>query len=181
MKNDDKKFLDIVIRYAILIVVSAIGVKIFHTLFFPLTIYPSYWAIDLLYSPILFGDTIFVGREAIQIIGACIAGSAYMFLLILNLATPKIKAKTRIKLGLFSFGIFFLVNLFRIILLSYMFLEDFNNFEFFHEMFWYMGSTLFVVIIWFAGIKKYKAHKIPFYSDLKFMAKKSIFGKYIKK
>lgn len=181
MKKEDKGFLDIIIRYLILVGISIVGIGIFYKLFLPITLYPSYWAIDLFYSPILYGDTIFVGIESIQIIGACVAGSAYLFLLILNLATPKVKAMTRLKLTLFSFGTFLLINLLRIILLSYMFLGNSGNFEFFHELFWYLGSTLFVVVIWFVGVNHYKIYEIPFYSDLKFMAKKSVFGKYFKK
>jgi len=181
MKKDDKKFLDIVIRYLLLIGLSAIGIKVFYYLFFPLTIYPSYWAIDLFYSPIMSGDKIFIGKETIEIIGACVAGSAYLFLLMLNFATPKIKLKKRFKLILFGFGAFLTINLIRIILLSYLFLEKFSEFDLFHKLFWYAGSTIFVVLIWFIGIRKYKIYEIPFYSDLKFMIKKSIFKKYCKK
>lgn len=177
MKRNNKRFLGIIIRYLLLLAISAIGIKIFYYLFLPITIYPSYWAIDLFYSPILYGDTIFIGKESIQIIGACVAGSAYLFLLVLNLATPKIKINQRLKLILFSFGSFLLINLLRIILLSYLFLGRIDNFEFFHELFWYAGSTLFVVGIWFIGIRKYKIYEIPFYSDLKFMISESIFGK----
>lgn len=174
--KDNSRFVDIVIRYLVLVGISAVGIKVFYYLFLPLTLYPSYWAVDLFYSPILFGDTIFVGREAIQIIGACVAGSAYLFLLMLNLATPHIKIVKRIKLIFFTFLTFLLINLFRIILLSYMFLDEFSNFAFFHEMFWYLGSTLFVVAIWFVGVRHYNVVDIPFYSDLKFMISKSIFG-----
>jgi len=181
MKSDNKRFLDIVLRYLFLVLVSLIGIKLFHYLFFPLTIYPSYWALNIFYSPILLGDKIFIGTETIEIIGACVAGSAYLFLLMLNFATPKIKMEKRLKLILFSFGTFLIINLIRIILLAHLFLDKFSSFEFFHQMFWYLGSTVFVVGIWFFGVLHYKIYEIPFYSDLKFMISRSLFKKYFKK
>lgn len=181
MKRDDKNFLDIGIRYVALLFLSIFGVGIFYKLFLKLTIYPTYWMLNLFYLPVLGVDTIYIGYKTIEIIGACIAGSAYLFLLILNLSTSDIEIKKRLKLVVFSFGIFFLVNLFRIILLSFLYLEGVSNFDLYHELFWYLGSTIFVVAIWFSGLIKYKIYKRPFYDDLKFMISKSIFKKYFSK
>jgi exosortase/archaeosortase family protein len=134
-----------------------------------LTIYPSYWLIDLIYNPLILGHIIFVGRGVIEIVDACVAGSAYFLLLMLNLATPSIKIGKRISLLLSTFGMFLVLNLIRIFILSVMYLEGSPIFDATHKAFWYLGSTVFVIFIWFLGVKIFRIDKVPFYDDLKFM------------
>lgn len=156
-------------RYLLLMVIALPGLDLFYFLFLPLTKYPVFFGLKLFYDPVLLDNVIFVGKHTIEIVGACIAGSAYYFLLILNFSTAKIKAADRVKLILTTFGIFFLINVIRIFVLSIMYLEGSPLFDVTHKLFWYFGSTIFVVLIWFFGTYVYKVTTIPFYTDLKYM------------
>jgi exosortase/archaeosortase family protein len=169
MKEDHKKIRNMFLRYFILLLIAVPGLDLFYFLFLPLTKYPVFFGLKLFYEPVLLQNVIFVGRYTIEIVGACIAGSAYYFLLILNLSTARIDLKTRLKLVLTTFGAFFLINLVRIYVLSIMYLEGSPMFDATHKLFWYFGSTVFVVLIWFFGTYYFKVNAIPFYTDLKYM------------
>ena len=174
MKN---KYLSIFLRYLILILIALPGFSLFYFIFSPLTIFPTAWFLDLFYLVSLNGNMIFVNDMPIEIIGACVAGSAYYFLLILNLSVPKIKVFKRFKMISFAFGLFFLINLIRIISLSFMYVERSTLFDFTHKLFWYLGSTVFVIGIWFLEVWIFRLKKIPIYEDMKFLYKNSLFGK----
>ncbi|MCK5043514.1 pacearchaeosortase [Candidatus Pacearchaeota archaeon] len=173
MKKISKQFLDISLRYAILILLALPGFAIFYFVFAPLTIYPIYFLLGLFFDVSLMGDIIFINEIPIELIGACIAGSAYYLLSILNLSTPKIKLQKRIKILLLSFGVFLILNILRIFFLSLVFMSGSALFDITHKLFWYIGSILFVVGIWFAEVKLFKIKEIPFYSDIKFLYKQS--------
>jgi exosortase/archaeosortase family protein len=113
----------------------------------------------------------------IEIIEACVAGSAYYLLLILNLSTPSIKFPKRFKLILISFASLLIVNIIRIVFLSAVFVTGASWFDIAHKVFWYVGSIIFVLVIWFLEVKYYKIKSIPFYSDLKFIYKNSALKK----
>ena len=173
MKKISKQFLDISLRYAILILLALPGFAIFYFVFAPLTIYPIYFLLGLFFDVSLMGDIIFINEIPIELIGACIAGSAYYLLSILNLSTPKIKLQKRIKILHLSFGVFLILNILRIFFLSLVFMSGSALFDITHKLFWYIGSILFVVGIWFAEVKLFKIKEIPFYSDIKFLYKQS--------
>jgi exosortase/archaeosortase family protein len=162
-------FFDILVRYSILIAFSLLGLGIFYKIFTSLTIYPVYFVLKQFFNASLMGNFIFVNQLPIEIIGPCVAGSAYLLLLILNLSTPGIKFSKRIGITAFSFGILLLVNILRIIILSLMFVSGNSFFNMAHLLFWYAGSVLFVVGIWFLSVKIFKVNKVPFYSDMKFL------------
>ena len=177
-KKNTKQFIDIFIRYLILILVALPGLWIFYFVFTPLTIYPVYFFFGLFSEVSLIGNILIINKGlAVEFIRACIAGSAYYLLLILNLSTPKINLIKRIKIVVLVFALFLFVNLLRILILIFLFVEGFPYFDAAHEFFWYFMSTLFVVGIWFAEVKIFKIKEIPFYSDLKFLYKKSFAGK----
>jgi exosortase/archaeosortase family protein len=173
MKKTSKQFIDILIRYAILIIVALPNFWLFYLIFTPLTIYPIYFLLSLFFDPSLVRNIIFIDEFPIELIPACIAGSAYYLLLILNLSTPKIKLKKRAKMILFSFTSLLILNILRIFLLSLVFVSGNSLFDIAHKLFWYLGSTIFVVGIWFIEVKLFKIKEIPFYSDMKFLYKKS--------
>ena len=178
MKKDGKQILDIVLRYFLLIIVALSGLGIFYTIFSPLTIYPTFFLLDLFFNASLYGNIInIVGSISIEIISACVAGSAYYLLLILNLATPKIKFKNRITILVLAFIAFLAFNLLRIFILSLFAIYDFSFFDITHKVFWYVGSTIILAGIWFAEVKFFKIKGIPFYSDLNFLYNKTKLGK----
>jgi len=175
MGPESKFFSDILLRYIILILVAIPNLWLFYAVFTPLTAYPVYWILNIFYDVILIsGKIILVDRSIpIELIEACIAGAAYYLLFILNLATRKIKFRTRVKMILFSFLAFLVVNVLRIFILSTIAVSGSSFFDITHKFFWYALSTIFVVAIWFAEVKAFKIKEIPFYSDLKFLMGKT--------
>lgn len=173
MKRGSNRFLDLAVRYIILILLALPNLWIFYFIFTPLTVYPMYFLLNLFYDvSLMAGNILLINKEIpIEFIKACIAGSAYYLLLILNLATPEIKLKKRINMLLFAFGIFLFFNLLRIFILAFLAISGSSFFDVTHKIFWYSLSTIFVVAIWFAEVKLFKIKKIPFYSDLRFLYK----------
>lgn len=156
---------------------SIFGLKLFYIIFLPLTTYPIFWLLDMTHEVLLMGNTIISGSMNIDIIGSCIAGSAYFFLLFLNLSTGKIPLKKRTYLLLTTFGSFFIINLIRIYILGIMYLENSPFFDIAHKILWYLGGTIFVVLIWFFGTFLFKIKTIPIYTDMKEIYSKTIFYK----
>jgi len=162
---------DIFLRYFILALTSSASLWIFYFIFTPLTILPVYFVMSLFFETFLFGELMITNGLAVEFIRACIAGSAYFLLLILNLSTPKIPLEKRILMILISFSALLILNIFRIILLIFVFFNGFYFFDVAHIFFWYFMSTIFVVSIWFFQVWYFKIKEIPFYSDLKYLIK----------
>jgi len=177
MKKEEFNIFGLLARYILLILLGLPLYGLFYIIFGPLTLYPVYFLLSLFYETTLFGYIIYTNNIPIEIISACIAGAAYYLFTILNFSTPKMKACTRIKVLLLSFLIFLIVNILRIVFLVALYLSGSVWFDFTHELFWYALSTIFVVIIWFFLVKKYKITEIPFYSDIKELYTLSILGK----
>ena len=163
----DKGFLDIVLRYSLLLLLTIFGIKVFHFLFKPLTKYPVYWFLDVFYETSLNHLIHIPGKASIAIIGACVAGSAYLLFFILNLSTPNINLVKRIKLLSIAIGSFLILNIIRIIILSLLLIEGSSSFSFVHTFFWFFISIVFVAGVWFFEVKKFNIKEIPFYSDIK--------------
>lgn len=172
-KKNSKKFSSLIIRYLILVLIALPNLALFYLIFTPLTVYPVFYLLDIFYDASLMKNIINLGLINIEIINACIAGSAYYLLTILNLSTPKIRLNKRINILLISFLAFLILNILRIFILSVIAVSGNSIFDITHKIFWYAGSTIFVVGIWFFLVKKFKIKQIPFYSDLKFIYKKT--------
>ncbi len=173
-----KNLLDILFRYAILVFLSIFGLSIFYFIFTPLTLYPSYLLFKIFYPVIIINSDIikFLNLPlSLEIIGACVGGSAYTLLFILNLSTPNIKLKKRLTMIGISIFVFLIANILRIFLVGVLFAENVKFANSVHEFLWYFGSIFLLIIIWFFEVRKFKIKEIPFYSDIKF------FAKYIKK
>jgi len=167
------KFRDVLLRYVLLLIFALPGLSLFYWIFSPLTLYPVFGLLDIFLDPVFCDscgvNTILINQFRIEIIGACIAGSAYSFLLILNLSTPNIKLPKRLKILLISFISFLVLNILRIFFMSLMYINESPWFEFAHKFLWYVGTTIFVVLIWFILVKMFEIKEIPFYSDLKYL------------
>jgi exosortase/archaeosortase family protein len=161
------EIISIVIRYVILLIIGIIGTSFFYSIFTFLTIEPVYLSLRIFFNPSLASNIIIINNLPIEIIGACVAGSAYYLLLMLNLSMPKIKLGKRILLLLFSFSLLLILNILRIFLLSILYVSKFSFFDLAHKLFWYVGSIVFVVGIWFLSVWIFKIKEIPFYSDIK--------------
>jgi len=178
MKRLYLDFSEIVARYLIIFLAATFNLGIFYLVFTPLTVYPIYFVLGLFFDTLLIGNVVIINNEVpIELIKACIAGSAYYLLFILNLSVPKIKLAKRIKILFLAFMALLIFNILRILLLSFIFLEGLPIFVLTHQIFWYFMSTIFVVVIWFAEVKFFKIKKTPFYSDFRFLHKHSVLNK----
>ncbi len=166
MQKNANKLLNLVTRYLLILITTLIGMNIFYSLFTPLTVYPTYWLLSLFFNSTLISNTIFISSVQIEIVDSCVAGSAYLLLLLLNLATPNIKFVKRLALLTLSFLSLLMVNILRIFLLSILLIIKEPFFDITHKIFWYGLSTVFVAVIWFFLIKIFKIKEIPFYSDI---------------
>jgi len=144
---------------------------LFYFLFTPLTVYPSFFLINLVIPASLIGNQIITSYGTIELIDACIAGAAYYILFLLNLSLP-MRAKKR-ALGItFSFLVFLAVNIIRIFLFSLLFFGGFAYFSTVHLWVWYGASTLLVVAIWIAETRIFKIQEIPVYTDMQELIRK---------
>jgi len=156
----------IFIRYIILVLLALGNLYLFYQIFTPLTIYPSLWVLKLFYNAYIQGNILTANNIQISLIQACIAGAAYYLLCILNLTTP-IPLKTRIKSLCFLLFSFLILNILRIVVFTTLFINNYRYFNFTHELFWYFGSTILVLFIWFVNTMFFKIKEIPIYSDFK--------------
>ena len=168
--NDNKKIINLGIRYIILLLIAFLGTSFFYFVFAPITVHGSYWLLDLFFDATLSGTLILINSTyPIEIISSCVAGSAYLLLTILNLGTPWLKIRQRVESLFFSFAILLVLNIFRIFFLGNLYLFDFQSFDFLHKFFWYFLSIFFVICIWFLQVWIYKIKEIPFVTDIKYL------------
>lgn len=171
MKEETKIF--ILLRYIVLLLLM-FSLPIIYFIATPATVYPVFFLLKIFVKISLTIDynnlsnvLLTLGdRTLISIVPSCIAGSAYLLLLILNLTVP-MKVKIRIYSILLSAFILLILNILRISIFSLLYHNNFQFFDFTHKFFWYVLSTIFVVGIWFLIVKVFKIEKIPVYSDLK--------------
>ena len=174
MNNKKREALNLVLRYFILLLIAIPGIKIFYFLFTNLTIYPVFYLVQIYSKATLNGNLITLSNNiSLEIVGACVAGSAYLLLTILNLSTPNIKIKKRILMLAISYFIFLIFNIIRIVFLGYLVFIGSAYFDIVHSVLWYGISTIFVVTLWFVLIFYFKIESIPVYSDLKFLYQSS--------
>ncbi|MFH1823437.1 MAG: pacearchaeosortase [archaeon] len=163
-----EKIWGILLRY-VLASLSILVLPVIYLIFRPLTSYPLFGIIKIFYPATINSVTeIIIGSKIIEIIDPCIAGSAFLLLLILNLLIS-IKFEKRIGLLALSFGMLYLTNLIRLVILSFMFIQGSGAFEFVHTFFWFFISVILVAGIWILSAKIMKIKEIPFYSDMKYL------------
>lgn len=166
----NKSLIEILVRYILLLIIGGVVyfTDIFYKILLPLTLYPIKFLLSLSYDIIVIGTRILVDDVVIEIIPACVAVSAYLLLIILNLALP-MDLKTRIYSLFTSIFALLLLNILRIYVLSLVLIIGSPSFDILHSVFWYGLSTILVVGVWFLTIWLYKIKKIPGYSDIKFL------------
>ncbi len=165
--RENKKAILIFLKY-LLVLSLMFSLPIIYKIFTPFTIISTSKILSIFYDINVAGDLIIYNSYTIQIIAACVAGSAYLLLLILNLTT-QINLKKRLYSILFTFILFFSLNILRIVILATIYFNDSALFDVTHKIFWYGLSTLFVIIIWFLTVKIFKIKGIPIYNDLRYL------------
>ncbi len=175
LNKEKSHFFLIPLRYIILLVLI-LSVKIIYFIATPLTVYPVIFILKFFVnvSLIMSGldPLLILGNiTRISIVQACIAGSAYLLLFILNLSVT-MPIKKRIFSIILSIVILLAFNILRIVFFSllYHYRVPFVNFT--HMLFWYVISTIFVIGLWFLNVKIFKIKEIPVYSDIKYVYNK---------
>ena len=161
------KLSNLILRYLLIVLFGLGNLYIFYLIFTPLTTNIVYLILNVFSNPTINGTVITLGDSIIKIIPACVAGSAYYLLLVLALSTPNLSIKDYFKLVAISFGLFLSINVLRIIFL--ILIRNSSQFELIHNIFWYVISTIIVVLIWFYLVKRYKIKDYPIVSDLKYL------------
>ncbi len=174
-KNEKYNFYFIPLRY-IIILAAILFVKIIYFIATPLTVYPVAGLLKIFvnvslnmsgYYPLLIlGDI-----TKISIVPACIAGSAYLLLLMLNLSVT-MPIKKRIYSILLSAILLLMFNILRITFFSLLYHYSAPFVDFTHILFWYVISIVFVIGLWFLNVKIFKIKEIPVYSDIKYVCNK---------
>jgi len=177
MKKDSIRALyNVLLRYG-LIIFSVFLIPLFYILLKPLTVNSLYFITHFFYNVAVNESvlTFFISGTSfnIEIIDACVAGSAFFLLLILNLSTKGIGLVKRIYLFFFDALLLFLVNLVRLMVIIPLYLQESAFFPIAHQIFWYGLSILFVIIIWLFGAWVFRIREIPVYSDVFWIIRKN--------
>ena len=167
MNKQSKKILGLFSRYFAVLLIGIGNLYVVYKVLTPLTVHTVNKVFSIFTETNLVENIISIGIKRIEIIPACVAGSAFYLLLLLILSTANIKPKTRTKVTLTAFAMFFILNIIRILILIP--LINTPSFEIIHQIFWHIVSTLFVVAVWFSVVKIYKIKSIPIYTDLKYL------------
>jgi len=170
MNKLDKSVTSLIIRYA-LIILFGFNLWILYKLLTLPTLYLVKIILNSFSITTIQNNLIYFNNLSIELIPACISASAYYLLFILLLSIPNINIKKRASILLLSFFSFFIANVLRICLLSFWFNSTY--FDLLHKSFWFILSTMFVVLIWFSLVKIFEIKQIPFYTDFIFLYNKT--------
>ncbi len=171
MQKQDKQLIDLFTRYIIILLFGLGNLFILYKTLTPITLYTLRTILSIFTTTTITANIITTTHLQIQLIPACIAGSAYYLLLILNLTTPNIKLNKRIKILIISFLSLLVLNILRILLLISV--NKTILFNPLHELFWYAISTVFVIAIWIFTVKHYKIKNVPVYDDVRHLLKQT--------
>lgn len=165
------KVLRVFFRYLLVALVALPGLTLFYSIFKPLTVNSSFLIFDLFFQNVsLSQNSILIGGDfVLNIIDSCVAGSAYYLLFALNMSVPEKPFKKRLSMIVFGFISLLILNLVRISFLGSIFVTGISGslFDTAHQVFWLIGSTIFVFGVWFAEVKVFKIKEIPVYTDIK--------------
>ena len=167
MNNQSKKILGLFARYLSILLIGIGNLYIIYKILTPLTIHVLNAILSIFTNTVLLNNMIKLNEVIIEIVPACVAGSAFYLLFLLVMSTADIKPKIRIRAFMISFAMLFALNTLRILILIPM--ANAAYFETVHWIFWHLVSTIFVIGVWLGTVKIYKIKKIPVYSDIRYM------------
>ncbi|MFH1451694.1 MAG: pacearchaeosortase [archaeon] len=166
MDRQFNKITEIFSRYILILLVGFGNLYIFYKVLTPLTVHTLNFIISLFTATLLIENTIYIKWLTIEIVPACIAGSAFYLLFILIFSTPRIKLRKRIYMFTAATISLFLLNVTRILFLIA--ITNISSFDLIHWIFWNLVSVVFVVALWVILVKIYKIKEIPIYSDVRY-------------
>jgi exosortase/archaeosortase family protein len=167
MDEQTKKVIGIFARYVFVFLLALGNFYVFYKILTPLTILSVSQTIALFRDVVVVGDMIYTVSTRIQIVEACVAGTAFFLMFLLVFSTANINLLKRIYALIFSLLLLFLSNYLRIVFLIA--ITDNLYFEFIHWILWHFVSVILVVGIWFFVIYLFKIDSVPIYSDVKYL------------
>ena len=169
MNKQTKKILGLFARYLTILLIGLGNLYVIYKVLMPLTIHILNVILSIFTNTALYGTIIHLPQIgiAVEIVPACVAGSAFYLLFLLLMSTAGIEPETRAKTIITAFAILFALNILRILFLIP--IATTTYFETVHWISWHLISVIFVVGIWFSIVKIYKIKKIPIYSDVKYI------------
>jgi len=168
MDKVKKNILHIFTRYIIVLVLGLGNLYIYYKLLTPITVGTVNLFLSISRETLVIGNMIhFTNLTAIEIIPACVAGSAFYLLTILIFTSPGIKPCKRLKILVYSFLTLFILNVLRMVLLAN--ITSLNSFDAIHWILWNFVSVIMVVGIWVIMAFRYNVRTVPVYTDLKYL------------
>ena len=151
------------VRYFVVFIVG-LGDLFLLTLFLsPATVGVVYWILKMFGEVIFESGVFYFNGFDFEIIGACIATSAYYLLFLLVMITQKIELKKRLLMLGCGFLSLFLLNVSRILIMISLYWS--SVFADVHWWLWHIFSIIFVVGIWFLMVKIFRIKSTPFWDD----------------
>ena len=166
-KQNFPRITGIFARYFVTLLIGVGNLYVIYKILTPLTVYILSAILSIFTDATLYGNTIHLNGATIEIVSACVAGSAFYLLLLLLMLTADIKPETRAKAITTSFAMLFALNILRMLVLIP--IMGASYFGTIHWISWHVISTIFVVGIWISIVKIYKIKTIPVYSDIKYI------------
>lgn len=167
MDKDFKKITSLFSRYLIILILGVGDLYLIYKILTPLTLHATNLILKIFTPTTLSGNTIYFNQSIIQIVPACVAGSAFYLLIALILSTANIAPEVRLKALLAALTAFFALNITRILILITLIKTP--EFETIHFIFWHIVSTIFVIATYIATIKLYKIKSVPIISDFNYL------------
>ncbi len=165
--QNNKGLVLILLRYLFLLALSLfLLLPVFADTVLILTIYPVSFMLNLFFESFVMGNLILVQRVSIELIPACLAISAYLLLVALNLLVAMSPLKRILSLT-FSILLLLSLNIARIFVLAMWIIKDVAYYDIVHKFVWYFLSTLLVVGVWFLTAYLFNIKEYPVYSDVK--------------
>ena len=168
----EREVREILFRYLVgmAVAILVLFIPLFYFIFRPPTIWPTIWILNIFYDLVSTNlSSITIGNITIKFIDACIAGSAYSLLFILNILTFGLTLKKRIFIFIFDAFLLLILNILRLLILIVLLISKPTIFDITHNIFWYGINTIYVIFIWVLTISIFKIRSIPFVSDVKFI------------
>ncbi len=164
---NNRVLIDIFVRYILVFIFGLGNLFIFYFLLTPITINAIYFILGLFGNVVLESGVFYFNGFDFNLIEACVAASAYYLLFVLIMIVKDLNWKKRVFMILSGFGMLFILNIVRILVLVGMYWSVY--FDAVHWWLWHVFSILFVVGIWFLLIKLFNVKSTPFWDDFKFI------------
>ena len=174
-RAEGRHLIYLILRYTTALLLG-LFISLFYKIFTPLTLKTLYLFLSMASTSIVLHGSIFsINGFTVNIIPACVSGSAYYLLVVLNMLTPMGIIK-RISFLISNLFLFFIFNILRILFLIYLLIvhTPISLYNTIHKFLWIFVSTILVLSIWLLSMKLFNVDKIPLSSDIHYILSKLV-------